>query len=45
VAPPVEGKAKLYSDVVGGKATQKTFKVTVASRANQTADTIIEVLK
>jgi hypothetical protein len=45
VAPPGEGKAKLYSEVVQGKTTQKTFKVTVASRDKQTADTIIEVLK
>jgi hypothetical protein len=30
---------------VGGKTTQKTFKITVASRDNQTADIIIEFLK
>jgi hypothetical protein len=45
VAPPGEGKAKLYSEVVQGKTTQKTFKVNVASRDKQTTDTIIGVLK
>jgi hypothetical protein len=44
-ALPGGGKLKLYSEVVEGKTTQKTYKLTVIPRDNQTADTTKELLK
>jgi hypothetical protein len=45
VTPPGGGKLKLYSEVVEGRTTRKTYKLTVISRDNQTADTTKEMLK
>jgi len=36
---------KFYSEVAVGKATQKVYKVTVASRDNQKVETIKEMMK
>ena len=38
-------KVKLYSEVLRGNTIQKTYKLTVTSRDNQTADTTKEILK
>ena len=35
----------MYSEVVVGRKTQKVYKITVASRDNQTAQTIKEMMK
>ena len=45
VTPTGGGKAKLYSEVVEGKTTQKIHKLIVTPRDNQTADTTKEMLK
>src|SRR5215469_1260877 len=43
--PPGGRRAKLCSEVVEGEKTQKVYKLTVASKENQTADTIKGMLK
>jgi hypothetical protein len=38
-------KAKLYSEVLGGKPKQTHYKLTVTSRENKSTDTIKDILK
>jgi len=42
---PVGEKVKLYWDLLSGNTTQNTYKLTVSSKHNQTADTTKEMLK
>jgi hypothetical protein len=45
VSPPGGGKVRLYSAIVEGKTGPKSYKLTVKSKDNQTADEIKEMLK
>jgi hypothetical protein len=48
VSPPGGGKRKLYAEVGAGKTNktlQKSYKLTVTSKDNQTADKVKEMLK
>jgi DNA gyrase/topoisomerase IV subunit B len=40
VSPPGGGKVRLYSEVLDGKRRPKSYKLTVTSKDNQTADEI-----
>jgi hypothetical protein len=45
VAPSGGARMTLLAEVAGGKIKQKTFKITVTGKGNQTAETTKQVLK